>query len=170
MPFFCSLPHRQLRNQPGCLSKIMLDVHCRIGSSEKSPRGQARGLEVHCRIGSSENPSRSIKPSHKVHCRIGSSENQPPPNFPVPCRSLPHRQLRKNCGRQGWCCSSSLPHRQLRNFDSHRQCVGFSSLPHRQLRNSRRVRATPEGCSLPHRQLRKTKSAPMPWMPAFTAA
>ena len=76
----------------------MVDVHCRIGSSEILTSGAMRLNYVHCRIGSAEMVARIKAASPHVHCRIGSSENVGnAASLPVVC-SLPHRQLRKFSG------------------------------------------------------------------------
>ena len=52
-----------------------LDVHCRIGSSERATARLGRFVPVHCRIGSSEKATQALLTALFVHCRIGSSEN-----------------------------------------------------------------------------------------------
>ena len=48
----------------------------------------------HCRIGSLEMLKNPDQESLMDHCRIGSLETGPFIPVKVPCRSLPHRQLR----------------------------------------------------------------------------
>ena len=51
-------------------------VHCRIGSSENGFVHELAQTDVHCRIGSSENDAGMLKRATTVHCRIGSSEKR----------------------------------------------------------------------------------------------
>ena len=53
---------------------LVVDVHCRIGSSENQNPGGLCRTAVHCRIGSSEIKTWQFDKQHKVHCRIGSSD------------------------------------------------------------------------------------------------
>ena len=133
-----SLPHRQLR-KTSCDSapSKSIDVHCRIGSSERSIISGQRGLRRSL-------PHRQLRKS-----RSKSIMQRP--------SSLPHRQLRKLENLVSDAHGSSLPHRQLRNLWLVRKRLPSRSLPHRQLRNSTRHKLDliRRPSSLPHRQLRK---------------
>ena len=54
----------------------VLQIHCRIGSSEKHLSSRRCTAPIHCRIGSSEKANFAGLVLDVIHCRIGSSENE----------------------------------------------------------------------------------------------
>ena len=72
-------------------------------------------MRVHCRIGSLETSVSLSSIKSVVHCRIGSLEIAVNWPFMFGICSLPHRQLRKTKRSTERIRTSSLPHRQLRN-------------------------------------------------------
>ena len=56
----------------------ILNIHCRVGSSEKLAYALEMAKQIHCRVGSSEMPDGTRKVQVQIHCRVGSSETTAP--------------------------------------------------------------------------------------------